>query len=138
MKRLTLLLAMAIICLTASAQEKTDTTKGPVKDTIRVGGMIIVKEGKNKNGKDKVVKVEKDHSHHKPRNLSTNWGILDLGLSNYNDQTNYGNAGSYLVNRPGSPALGKNDFTLRTEKSINVNIWFFMQRLNLINHYVNL
>jgi len=146
MKRLTLLLAMAILCLTASAQDQKDTiinpskdtTINPAKDTIRVGGMIIVKEGKNKNGKDKVVKVGKDHSNHKPRNLSTNWGILDIGLANYNDQTNYSNAGSYLVNRPGSPALGKNDFTLRTEKSINVNIWFFMQRLNLINHYVNL
>jgi len=135
MKRLTLLLAMAIICLTVSAQDQKDTTTNPVKDTIRVGSMTIVKEGKTKNGKDK---SWSDHKHKKPRNLSTNWGIIDFGLSNYDDRTNYSAAGSYLVNRPGYPALGENDFKLRTEKSINFNIWFFMQRLNLIKHYVNL
>jgi hypothetical protein len=138
MKRLTLLLAMAIICLTVTAQDQKDTTSNQVKDTIRVGSMTIVKEGKNKNGKDKTDKSESDHKHKKPRNLSTNWGIIDFGLSNYNDRTNYSNAGSYLVNRPGYPALGENDFKLRTEKSINFNIWFFMQRLNLVKHYVNL
>lgn len=126
MKRLTLLLATAIICLSVKAQEK--------KDTIRIGGMVIVKEGK-KNGKDKVYR---DHSPRKKRNISTNWWIVDLGFSNYEDKTNYGTAGSYLVNRPGYPALDKSDLKLRTGKSINVNIWIFMQRLNLVKHHVNL
>ena len=34
--------------------------------------------------------------------------------------------------------MAANDFKLKTVKSVNVNIWFFMQRLNLIKHYVNL
>ncbi len=38
----------------------------------------------------------------------------------------------YIVNKPGSPALSANDLKLKTVKSVNVNIWFFMQRLNLI------
>jgi Outer membrane protein beta-barrel domain len=130
MKRLTLLLATAIICLSATAQEEK-------KDTIRIGGMIIVKDGK-KNGKNKDFKVTKNNSPKKRSNISTNWWILDLGFSNYEDKTNYATAGSYLVNRPGSPAIGKDDFKLRTGKSINVNIWVFMQRLNLIKHHVNL
>lgn len=142
MKRLTLLLATAFICLTVSAQDeagktKQDTIPKQGKDTIRVGGMIIVKEGQQ-NGKDKVVKVGPDKSKKKPKNITTNWGILDLGLSNYDDRTNYANTGSYLVNRPGYPALDEHDFKLRTEKSINVNIWFFIQKLNLVKHYVNL
>jgi hypothetical protein len=134
MKRLTLLLAMAIICLTAmtvSAQEK--------KDTIRIGGMIIVKEGKTNGGKEKSIKMNRDHSPKKLRNVSTNWGILDLGFSNYEDKTIYNPAmGGYLIDRPGYPALSKSDFKLRTGKSVNVNIWLFMQRLNLIKHHVNL
>jgi len=134
MKRLTLLLAMAIICLTAltvSAQEK--------KDSIRVGGMIIVKEGKTNSGGEKRMKMKRDHSPKKLRNVSTNWGILDLGFSNYDNKTNYsGNMGGYLVDRPGYPALGKSDFKLRAGKSVNVNIWLFMQRLNLVKHHVNL
>ena len=75
----------------------------------------------------------------KEKNVSTNWGIVDLGFSNYEDKTDYGATGSYLVNRPGAyPQIGKNDFKLRSGKSINVNIWFFMQKINLVKHKVNL
>ena len=132
MKRLTLLLAMAIICLTVSAQDE-----GKKSDTIRIGGMIIVKKGwiSKKNRK---AHMEKEHLPKKVSNISTNWWILDLGFSNYDDKTNYSSTGSYLVNRPGYPALSRSDFKLRTGKSVNVNIWLFMQKLNLVKHYVNL
>ena len=42
------------------------------------------------------------------------------------------------MNRPGFPALDGNDFKLKAGKSVNVNIWFFMQRLALIKRNVNL
>ena len=65
---------------------------------------------------------------------------LILGFANWTDKTNYANATNdgYIVNKPGSPALSANDLKLKTVKSVNVNIWFFMQRLNLIKHYANL
>lgn len=127
MKKITLLAAMAIFCLSAMAQ----------KDTIRVGSMVIVKEGKK--GQKSVHVERKRYSEKKKRpNVSTNWGVLDLGFSNYDDKTVYPVTGSYLVNRPGQPAIGKSDFKLRTGKSVNVNIWFFMQKLNLVKHKVNL
>lgn len=132
MKKLILLLALAIICLNLSAQDEP----GKNQDTIRVGGIIIVKKGK-KDG-DITVKVGADNPKKKRSKLSTNWWIVDLGFSNYSDKTNYLNAGSYLVNRPGYPAVDKNDFKLKTGKSINVNIWVFMQRLSLVKNYVNL
>ena len=137
MKRLTLLLATAIICLTVSAQDESGKSNQG-KDTIRIGGMIIVKEGKNKNGKSKGIHMSRNHEPKKNRNVSTNWWVLDLGFSNYDDKTNYNTTGSYLINRPGYSALDKSDFKLRTGKSINVNIWVFMQKLNLIKHHVNL
>jgi hypothetical protein len=74
----------------------------------------------------------------KQSNVSTNWLIVDVGFTNYSDMTNYANTGSYLLNRPGIASLGKNDFSLNEGKSINVNIWFFMQRLNLVKHFLNL
>ena len=135
MKKLILLLATATICLNLSAQEEPGKKEGD-KDTIRVGGMIIVKKGK-KNG-DVSINIGGDNGKKKRKNITTNWWIVDLGFSNYNDNTNYANAGSYLVNRPGYPALDNNDFKLKTGKSINVNIWVFMQRLNLIQHHVHL
>jgi len=135
MKKLMLLLAPVIICLNASAQEDTVKTNQN-KDSIRIGGMVIIKKG---NGGGRVtVKAGGDNEKKKHSKLSTNWWIVDLGFSNYNDKTNYANAGNYLINRPGFPALDKNDFKLKTGKSINVNIWVFMQRVSLIKKYVNL
>jgi hypothetical protein len=135
MKKLILLLAMAIICLHVSAQEDSAKAK---KDTIRVGGILIVKKGKDKKEGGLSVNIGRERKKIKNSKITTNWWIVDLGFANYNDNTNYANAGSYLVNRPGYPALDKNDFKLRAGKSINVNVWVFMQRVNLIKHHVNL
>ncbi len=137
MKKLILLLATAFICSGISAQDDSVKIKKN-KDTIRVGGIVIVKSGKGTKDKDVAVKIGGDNGRKKRANISTNWFIVDLGFANYSDKTNYATAGSYLVNRPGYPALDKNDFKLKAGKSVNVNIWFFMQRLNLINHHVHL
>ena len=80
--------------------------------------------------------------------LSTHWIILDLGVSNYFDHTNYSQSNPYLYNRLGAAAfipsatsplpLSKTDFNVNTFKSLNINIWLFMQRLSLYKNYVNL
>lgn len=135
MKQLITLLAAVIICTAATAQ--TDSTKTKKSDTIRIGGMVIVKNGK----KDKDLNItmgRKNYEKKRNANVSTNWWIVDLGFANYDDKTNYGATGGYLVNRPGYPALNANDFKLRAGKSVNVNVWIFMQRLNMIKHHVNL
>jgi len=139
MKKLILLLAMAIICLHVSAQEEPGKTKDN-KDTIRVGGIIIVKKGKNNKDGDVSVKIGGGNGRRKNKKVSTNWWILDLGFANYNDKSNYvsANTSGYLKSRPGYPDLDKNDFKLKAGKSINVNIWVFMQRVSLIKNYVNL
>ena len=82
------------------------------------------------------------------KKLSTHWIILDLGVSNYFDHTNYSAVNPYLYNRLGAAAfipgatspspLSKSDFNVNTFKSLNINIWLFMQRLSLYKNYVNL
>ena len=129
---------LAGICFALSGLAQTDSTKKD-SDTIRVGNILIIKnkkDGKNDDDKDRDddVKVERRKSY-KPKNVSTNWGIVDLGISQFQDNTNYAQsiAQGYL-------GAGANEdwFDLRNGKSINVNIWFFMQRVNLIQHVVNL
>jgi Outer membrane protein beta-barrel domain len=138
MKKTALGLIGILFALTSVAQ--TDSVQVQRKnDTIRIGGMIILKKG-NPDEKSRVtVTVGRSH-HEKKSNISTASWVIDLGFANWVDKTNYASATAdgYLVNRPGSPALAENDFKLKTIKSVNVNIWFFMQRLNLIKHYVNL
>lgn len=126
-----------VLCTVVSGFAQTDTS-GNTSDTIKVGSMIIIrKPGNNRdeNAKDKHIIISNGNHHYKPSNISTNWVILDLGFANYNDKTNYSSAvSSGFV----STDIGKDQMKLRAIKSVNVNIWLFMQRMNLIQHVVNL
>jgi hypothetical protein len=136
MKRTLLLCAAACIFITGFAQTDTTGKQAPAtqSDTIKIGGMIIIRKPGNNNGPMARIHIS-NHNHRKPSNISTNWWIVDLGFANFNDKTNYAMAQSsgFVSNQ-----VGKDQLDLRTGKSVNVNIWFFMQRLNLIEHAVNL
>lgn len=115
--------------------ERADSTARTEKvDTIRIGGMVIIKKG---DGKDVSVPdiVISNNRKRKSSNLRTNWMVFDLGFANFNDQTNYADAVASGFLQPG---MTEDNFDLRNGKSVNVGIWFFMQRLNLIKHVVNL
>ncbi len=116
---------------------RTDTTTTPQNasqkaDTLRVGNLLIVRSASQEHG-PRHFRTEHYHSGYQPRNISTNWGILDLGFANYNDRTNYAAASAQQF----APGATKDWFKLRTGKSVDVNIWIFMQRINLIKHVVN-
>ena len=113
-------------------------------DTVKVGNFIIIKKNKGnevteKRHEDYDYKVER-----RPRkrtNLSTNWFIFDLGFANVRDETNYTSAqsGSYFkVLRVADGKVNENSYQLNTGKSSNVNIWLFMQKLNVSKHMLNL
>jgi hypothetical protein len=116
---------------------QTDTTgkQNNEVDTIKVGGMIIIR----KHGENEIYKKQKDetathHWHSKSSNLSTNWWIIDFGFSNYNDKTNYSSPEAQSF----APGTSKESLKIKTWQSRNINIWLFMQRLNMIQHVVNL
>lgn len=127
-----------VICTTLSGFAQTDSTKKQQADTIRIGGMVIIRDrdGRNRTERDDMPKMrDRDRNKRSKRsNVSTNWWILDLGFSNYTDNTVYGSpeANAY------APLSNKTWFDLKDGKSRNVNIWFFMQRLNIASHVVNL
>lgn len=131
MKR-NVLLALAIAIATTSFAQ-TDST-APKADTIRIGGMIIVKRP-GKNGENREVIISNRRRSHS--NVETNWWIFDLGFANWKDETNYAAAQqSGFVTSP--DIKSKDNLKLRTGKSVNVNIWAFQQKLNLVKHVVNL
>jgi len=134
MKRMFILLTGCCFALATLAQ--TDTTGSTSQsDTIRVGGMIIVKKGKTNGEEIEEVTVHRRKSDYKPSNISTNWFIFDLGFANFNDNTDYAKAQASGFLGAG---VGESQFDLRTGKSVNVNIWIFMQKLNVVKHIVNL
>ncbi len=128
-----------ILCTTLAGFAQTDSTAKQENkaDTIRIGGMIIIRDSDGKNRRivrDPQVRI-RDRKREKPSNVSTNWWILDIGFSNYNDESNYVTAAASGFVAPG---IGKDELKLKAGKSRNVNVWFFMQRLNIASHVVNL
>jgi hypothetical protein len=139
MKRIFTLCVALSTLITVFAQADTTGTKKttPQNDTIRIGGMIIIRKAGNKDremSKDSIYKI-KNRRGDKPANLTTNWWIFDIGFSNYNDESNYTTAASGGFVAPG---INEDDLKLKGGKSRNVNVWFFMQKLNIAKHIVNL
>lgn len=134
-----LIILCSILAFNVSIAQNDSTKSSQTPDTIRIGGMVIIKKG-NPDERRRTIVTLGNRRKQKSSNISTNSWIVDLGFANWRDQTNYANAtaNNYIVNRPGSADVGENDLKLKTGKSVNVNIWFFMQRLSLIKRYVNL
>jgi hypothetical protein len=140
MKRI--LLAAIAMSTSMLSLAQTDTTKREKIDTIKVGGMIIIKKSDGEGhdtirNRNRTITISNNRNNVKRTNsnLRTNWWIVDLGFSNFNDKTNYAAAqASGFV----APGVGEDQLELRTGKSVNVNIWFFMQRLNMVKNVVNL
>src|SRR4029078_3090922 len=135
----TVLTGFAQVDTTGKQQGDTTRKQNNEVDTIKVGGMIIIRKnnGENEITQNKKQKKEGTNHHYhyyKPSNLSTNWWIIDFGFSNYNDQTNY----SSQEAQDFAPLNSKESLKIKTWKSRNMNIWLFMQRLNMIQHIVNL
>src|SRR5678810_186113 len=97
MKSILLVCVAACLFSTAFAQndttikKETDTTikKETKNDTIHIGGMIIIKKP---GSEDREIITHDHHTVHIPRrrtpeNLTTNWWIIDIGFSGFNDKT---------------------------------------------------
>ena len=117
---------------TEASRNTSQKRSADQQDTLRVGNLLIVRSGSQEHG-ERSLHVRHHHSDYEPRNISTNWGIIDLGFANYHDRTNYASVGAQQF----APGATNDWFKLRTGKSVDVNIWIFMQRINLIKHVVN-
>ncbi len=158
MKRILLLTGVLIAGLHAYSQE--DTIASNNGDTLRSGNFIIIKDGAaapaDTSGKGehitidininkKEVQINDDgedvnyNMKEKHRRVSTNYFIFDLGFANWRDETNYESeaAMDYLVTQPNEDPFSKNDLKIKTGKSSNVNLWIFMQKVDLARRVVN-
>ena len=149
----TFILSLAFFTLqTLQGQQTTsDSTKnhldikvgepGANPDTIRVGGITIIKKKDENAVEKKELKInypQNKDAKKKDKKISTNWWVMDIGVSQFTDKTDYT---SSLIQNPTNgfaPGATKDWLKLRNGKSINVNIWFYMRKANLISHVINL
>jgi len=141
---------MTIVKPNEAETSKADSLKVK-EDTLKMGNLIIVgkgiSEGVNKLGKaiegidiKKITETASDVlKKKKPKKVSTNWFVYDIGFAGYNDNTNYATAAAQSFVRPtGIAPASKGDFALRTSRVSNFNLWFFMQRVSIIQSVLNL
>lgn len=107
----------------------------PQPDTLEIGGVIVIRD----NAPDPSLKNEtkgflkKLSSGANPKAIKTQWGIVDIGISNYVDNTIYNSSEAQSY----APNANEEWMGIKPFKSRNVNIWFVTQQLNLVQHYVN-
>src|SRR5579859_4141498 len=100
-------LSLSLFCRAQNDTTGTGTITAPAGDTLRVGNLLIIRNGARDfsgNLPSLRFKSRRDHSY-RPPNVSTNWFIVDLGLASINDQTNYASAAAQQF-APGQPRTG--------------------------------
>jgi hypothetical protein len=126
-----------VLCVSLAGMTQVDSTRRENRsDTIRIGGMVIIRDNDGRNrrvDRDSLPRM-RDRRRDKPSNISTNWWIIDLGFSQFTDNTDYNSAAAQAY----APGSNKTWFDLKDGKSRNVNIWIFMQRINMAKRIVNL
>lgn len=139
MKKIIAIMLMAACSKAGFTQQDSTRTKQGA-DTIRVGSIIIITNGGSSSYH---APGEKSYTYRKrsvrKSNITTNWLIVDLGYSGFNDRTNYAGseAQQFLKNPAGGP-LYEGDFAIRGIGISNFSLWFFMQKLNIYKHVINL
>ena len=93
MKKGITLMALIFIALKGISQIDSTEKESPAadssyhkNDTIRIGNILIVRSKDRRSGQTSVYRAKKKY---KPTNLRTNWWIIDLGISQVNDKTDY-------------------------------------------------
>jgi hypothetical protein len=132
MKKSILILTMVCAAMSSFAQTDSTQTEGKT-DTVRIGGMVIIKKG-HPNDEKRVTVTVGNRRNENHSDISTSSFVFDLGFSNWTDKTNY----TAATASNDAVGVSENDMKLKTGKSINVNLWFVIQRLSLIKNYLNL
>ena len=122
-----IILTLTVVCFGVTSWAQTDSTVTDKADTIKIGGMIIIRKNGKNDTTSKSITISNSRKSNSRR--STNWFVVDLGFANYNDNSNYTNA---LAQGFVGPGVNEDAMKLRTGKSVNVNVWFFMQRLRIV------
>ncbi len=132
------LCAIASISFAQQTNPKDTMATKNNNDTIRIGNILIIKRHSKISKGDSTNVIADIELKKKKRHKSINYFVFDLGFANWDDKTNYSTAGNFVINKPGGTAFSASDLKPRSGKSINLNIWIFMQKYSLVKNNVNI
>ena len=134
------------------APEDSTNKSAKSQDTLRVNDQIFIigngvaksfdkfiEQGFKDVDVNKIGYTFKDKFKRKPKKISTNWFVFDIGFAGVNDQTDYSSIKAQNFLKPASFVPNRaGNYSLRTPRVSNFNLWFFMQRLSVVKSVVNL
>lgn len=125
---------MLMACNVTAFAQQDSTTKAP--DTIRVGSIVIVTKAP---AGQHTVSLSSSRPSKKLKNITTNWWMIDIGFSGVKDKTDYTSAeAKAFMPNAGSTPINAGDFSIRSTRVSNFNLWIFMRKNNIANHVLNL
>jgi hypothetical protein len=133
------------------APEDSTSKIAKSQDTLRINDQVFIigngvaksfdkfiEQGFKDVNVDKIGYTLKNTFKKKPKKVSTNWFVFDIGFAGVNDQTNYNSIEAQGFLRPASVPNRAGNYSLRTTRVSNFNLWFFMQRLSVVKSVLNL
>lgn len=123
MKYILSLLALVGLSFSSFAQDQEAVSVDTAKSSKGSGGSISIGSGgfKYKKGKDSTRHF-----------IDIQYGMLDIGVNTLNDNTDYSSAAARNYLQVSSDRQNGDLFSLRTAKSINVNVYPVMIKANLL------
>ncbi len=125
-KRKVLLLFFIVTSIIAQAQDIRP-------DTLVIGGITVIRDNRPVEQEPRKGFLKGIHSKKRVKKITTEWGIVDIGVSSFVDNTDYGSAAAQGY----APGSNSQWFKTKGFKSRNVNVWIVTQRYSLIHSYVN-
>lgn len=113
-------------------------------DTIKFGDLMIIQCEDCSTGEKSTTSINYDSDgsdeEEKLDNVEISWFGFDIGINSYVDKSNYGSAevNNFVRLGAGNPEATEDLFSLHGIKSVNVNIWPILLKVNLIKHIINL
>ena len=134
------------------APEDSTTKSAKSQDTLRINDQIfiigsgvaksldkLIDQGFKDVDVNKIGYTLKNTFKRKPKKISTNWFVFDKGFAGVNDQTDYSSIEAQNFLKPASCVPNRaGNYSLRTTRVSNFNLWFFMQRFSVVKSVVNL
>lgn len=123
------LLPVILVCYISVFAQQTP-------DTLVIDGITVIRDNEADTAEAPVKKgiFKKLNSSISPKSFTTEWGVVDVGISNYVDNTDYTSAGAQGY----APGGNEEWLDVKPFKSRSVNVWFVMQHVNLFKYIVNL
>ena len=109
------------------------------QDTLRINDQVFIigngvaksfdkfiEQGFKDVNVDKIGYTLKNTFKKKPKKVSTNWFVFDIGFAGVDDQTNYNSIEAQNFLRPASSLPNRaGNYSLRSTRVSNFNLWFF-------------